>query len=109
MEIKNINSNSNRNLQLVSTFGEKNQHSYIDLLEFKYNIDGEIYTVRDIFTELFTLKEENKKLKEELNKQLTLINKVQNLITTSIDLLDARTLKALNEIEEIKEIIKILK
>lgn len=109
MEIKNINSNSNRNLQLVSTFGEKNQHSYIDLLEFKYNIDGEIYTVRDIFTELFTLKEENKKLKEELSKQLTLINKVQNLITTSIDLLDARTLKALNEIEEIKEIIKILK
>ena len=109
MEIKNINSNSNRNLQLVSTFSEKNQHSYIDLLEFKYNIDGEIYTVRDIFTELFTLKEENKKLKEELSKQLTLINKVQNLITTSIDLLDARTLKALNEIEEIKEIIKILK
>ena len=109
MEIKNINSNSNRNLQLVTTFGEKNQHSYIDLLEFKYNIDGEIYTVRDIFTELFTLKEENKKLKEELSKQLTLINKVQNLITTSIDLLDARTLKALNEIEEIKEIIKILK
>ena len=109
MEIKNINSNSNRNLQFVSTFGEKNQHSYIDLLEFKYNIDGEIYTVRDIFTELFTLKEENKKLKEELSKQLTLINKVQNLITTSIDLLDARTLKALNEIEEIKEIIKILK
>ena len=109
MEIKNINSNSNRNLQLVSTFGEKNQHSYIDLLEFKYNIDGEIYTLRDIFTELFTLKEENKKLKEELSKQLTLINKVQNLITTSIDLLDARTLKALNEIEEIKEIIKNLK
>ena len=109
MEITNINTNSNKNLQLVSTFGEKNQHSYIDLLEFKYNIDGEIYTVRDIFTELFTLKEENKKLKEELSKQLTLINKVQNLITTSIDLLDARTLKALNEIEEIKEIIKILK
>ena len=109
MEITNINTNSNKNLQLVSTFGEKNQHSYIDLLEFKYNIDGEIYTIRDIFTELFTLKEENKKLKEELSKQLTLINKVQNLITTSIDLLDARTLKALNEIEEIKEIIKILK
>ena len=109
MEITNINTNSNKNLQLVSTFGEKNQHSYIDLLEFKYNIDGEIYTIRDIFRELFTLKEENKKLKEELSKQLTLINKVQNLITTSIDLLDARTLKALNEIEEIREIIKILK
>ena len=109
MEITNINTNSNKNLQLVSTFGEKNQHSYIDLLEFKYNIDGEIYTIRDIFRELFTLKEENKKLKEELSKHLTLINKVQNLITTSIDLLDARTLKALNEIEEIKEIIKILK
>ena len=109
MEITNINTNSNKNLQLVSTFGEKNQHSYIDLLEFKYNIDGEIYTIRDIFRELFTLKEENKKLKEELSKQLTLINKVQNLITTSIEQLDARTLKALNEIEEIKEIIKILK
>lgn len=109
MEIKNVNTNLSQNLQLVSTFGERNQHKFIDLLDFKYDVNGEILTIRDIFKEVFTLREENKQLKKELNKHLNLINKVQNLTTTSLDLLDVRTLKVQKEVDEIQDIIKILK
>ena len=108
MEIKNINTNNSKNLQLVSTFGERNQHKYIDLLEFKYEIDGEVLTIRDIFTKVFELEEKNKNLRDSLKNVLTAIDNVETLTTTSIDLLDVRTQKLQKELDELKDKIKIL-
>ena len=108
MEIKNINTKNSKNLQLVSTFGERNQHKYIDLLEFKYEIDGELLTIRDIFTKVFELEEKNKSLIDSLKNVLTAIDNVETLTTTSIDLLDVRTLKLQKELDELKDKIKIL-
>lgn len=108
MEIKNINTNKSKNLQLVSTYGENDQHKYIDLLEFRYDVNGEVFTVRDIFIKLFEMEENNKNLKEALKNTLTAIEHVETLTTTSIDLLDVRTLKLQKELDELKDKIKIL-
>ena len=108
MEIKNVNTNSNKNLQLISTYGENNQHKYIDLLEFKYNVDGLVFTIRDIFTKVFEMEENNRNLKIALKDALTAIENVEILTTTSLDLLDVRTLKLQKDLDEIKDKIKIL-
>ena len=108
MEIKNVNTNSNKNLQLISTYGENNQHKYIDLLEFRYDVDGVIFNIRDIFIKVFEMEENNKTLREALKNALAAIEHVETLTTTSIDLLDVRTLKIQKELDELKDIIKIL-
>jgi len=108
MEIKNLNTNSSKNLQLVSTYGEGFQHKYMDLLEFKYSVDGTIYSIRDIFTKLFEMEENNKTLREALKNALEAIDKVETLTTQSIDLLDVRTLKIQKDLDELKDKIKIL-
>lgn len=108
MEIKNINTNRSKNLQLISTYGESMQHKYMDLLEFKYSVDGNIYSVRDIFMKLFEIEENNKNLKNALKGALEAIDKVESLTTQSIDLLDVRTLKIQKDLDELKDKIKIL-
>lgn len=102
MEITNINSNSNKNLQLISTFGEKNQHSYIDLLEFKYSVDGKVYTVRELFGKIFELEEKERKLKANIQKVLENVNKVQTLTASSLDLMDVRTQSMQQQLNEIE-------
>lgn len=108
MEIKNVNTNSNKNLQLISTYGENNQHTWIDLLEFKYEVDGNIFTVRDVFTKVFELEERNKALREGLKSTLDTITNVETLTTTSIDLLDVRTLRLQKDLDELKTKLTIL-
>lgn len=109
MEIKNVNTNSSKNLQLVSTYGEKGQHAYVDLLDFKYSIDGEIFKVREIFEQIYTTDTSLTKVKKSVKTALESFNKVQDLVTKSLDLMDLRILEMEKELEDIKAQINILK
>ena len=108
MKITNINSNSNKNLQLVSTYGEKNQHVYTDLLEFKYEVNGKLYSVKDIFEKIFELEEKERVLKANIQKVLENVNKVQTLTASSLDLMDVRTQSMQQQINEIETKLKAL-
>lgn len=108
MEIKNINTNSNRNMQLISTFSEKNQHSYIDLLEFRYSVDGVEYSVRDLFKKLFETEQTIERLKYGLKEVLENVQKIQTLTADSLDLMDTKTNLLGKRLEELEDKIKIL-
>jgi len=108
MEIKNINTNSSKNLQLVSTFSEKNQHSYIDLLEFRYTVDGKEYSVRDLFKKLFENEQTIERLKEGLKTALENIQEIQTITSEALDLMDIKTNLIQKELSELEDKIKIL-
>lgn len=108
MDIKNINNASSKNLQLVSTFAEKNEHVYKDLLEFKYNIDGQIYSVKDLIELVFTLKSDNVELKQKLASILTRQQSIQELMSKSIDLLNIKILQLEQKYAEMQVQLKKL-
>ena len=108
MEIKNINTNSNRNMQLISTFSEKNQHSYIDLLEFRYSVDGKEYSVRDLFKQIFETEQNIDRLKDGLKTALESIQNIQTLTADSLDLMDTKTNLIQQKLDELEDKIKIL-
>lgn len=74
-----------------------------DILKLEFVYDGHIYSVGDLFDEIFKLQDELKALKQELAVKEQAQNKVDGLMTQSLDLLHkkiARVEVMLNDREE---------
>lgn len=106
MDIKNINTPSSKNLQLVATFAEKDQRAYKDLLEFQYLVNGEKMTVRQILEEIFLLREREAALKTKITDIFQKQQKTQELLTKSIDLLDTKILQLTQRVSELEIQVK---